>query len=85
MYYVYVLVAHDESEYVGYTNDLRRRLVEHNEGTSRSTRGKTWHLVYYEAYRAEDDARRREKQLKYRGQAKAQLKRRIRSSLRDQS
>jgi hypothetical protein len=38
-------------------------------------------LIYYEAYGDESDARRREKMLKLRGQAKNQLKLRIKNTL----
>ena len=38
-------------------------------------------LVYYEAYCAERDARKRESSLKLRGQARTQLKKRIEESL----
>ncbi|MBU4511303.1 hypothetical protein KJ830_09700 [bacterium] len=38
-------------------------------------------LIYYEAYKSEKDARNREKQLKLRSRAFAQLKKRISESL----
>lgn len=38
-------------------------------------------IVYYEAYSAEEDARLREGQLKLRGRALGQLKRRLKHSL----
>ena len=85
MYYVYVLKNEIEELYFGSTNDLRRRLAEHNNGKSVSTRNHKWNLIYYEAYRSESDARNREHQLKFHGQAKAQLKRRIEASLQNKS
>lgn len=81
MFYVYILKSLEEKLYIGSTSDLRRRFREHNEGKSRSTKGHTWHLVYYESYRSESDARARERRLKQQGQAMAQLKRRIVNSL----
>ena len=84
MYYVYVLQNESEELYFGSTSDLRRRLSQHRRGDTRTTRGKEWTLIYYEAYKAEADARRREDQLKQHGQAKRQLKDRIRESRRDQ-
>ena len=79
MFYVYVLKsARDGNLYLGSTNDLKRRLREHNDGEVASTRGRTpFELVYYEAYRSEHDARMRESRLKLRSKAFAQLKRRI--------
>ena len=83
MFYTYVLMSvKDKNLYVGSTSDLRRRLGEHNKGQVRSTKSRRpFKLVYYEAYTAEDDARKREEQLKLRGQALGQLKRRIYKSL----
>lgn len=31
-YYVYILKCSDDSYYVGFTSDLNKRLLEHNEG-----------------------------------------------------
>ncbi len=41
MFYVYVLRCRDGSFYTGYTNDLKKRLVLHNNGkASKYTRGR---------------------------------------------
>jgi len=71
MYYVYVLQRKRNDEfYIGYTNNLERRLKEHRkEGNFK--------LVYYEAYQLEKVARQREKKLKYYGSAWRALKKRI--------
>ena len=83
MYYVYVIQSSETyGLYVGFTKDLKKRLVEHNTNKSFSTRKKgPWKLVYYESYRNEEDAITREKNLKYHGQALARLKKRILKSL----
>lgn len=81
MFYVYLIKNELSEIYYGSTNDLRRRLSEHNSGKAFSTRHHNWKLVYYESYFSEKDAREREKRLKYHGQALAQLKRRIKDSL----
>ena len=74
MYYVYLLKRLDIDEtYIGYTNDLKRRLNEH--------RDKKPELVYYEAYKSEKDAREREIKLKQRGQTVRRLKERLEYSL----
>ncbi|HEY4514251.1 MAG TPA: GIY-YIG nuclease family protein [Candidatus Paceibacterota bacterium] len=59
-YVVYVLEDKDGEFYTGFTTNLRKRLTEHNQGRSYSTRNRVWHCVYYEACIEEDDARRRE-------------------------
>lgn len=81
MFYVYLIQNELDEIYYGSTNDLRRRIFEHNNNKSFSTKYHKWELIFYEAYRAEKDAREREKRLKYHGQALAQLKRRLKNSL----
>ncbi|MDO8560950.1 MAG: GIY-YIG nuclease family protein [bacterium] len=74
MYYVYLLKNNTKNEiYIGYTDDLERRLKEHQR--------KHPELVYYEAYKAEKDARTREIKLKQHGQTKRRLKERIQRCL----
>ncbi len=83
MYYLYILKSlKDDKIYIGSTNDLRRRLFEHNSGKELSTKGRTpFELRYYEAYFSEEDARHREYSLKKDGRSLAQLKKRIQKSL----
>ncbi len=83
MYYVYVLKSKkDNNFYIGSTNDLERRISEHNSGLVFSTKSRVpFKIVYYEAYESEKDARIREKNLKLRSRAYAQLKKRIKESM----
>jgi putative endonuclease len=55
--------------YIGSTNDLSRRLDEHNRGQTKSTNRKgVWELVYFEDFRTSIEAKIREKVLKsYKG------------------
>ena len=66
MFYTYVLKSQvDGKFYTGFTNDLKRRLVEHNAGRVASTKKRVpLEVVYYEACRNEKDAVVREKYLK---------------------
>jgi putative endonuclease len=51
--------------YVGWTNDLDRRLARHNAGTgARSTRGRVWFLLYAERHESREAAMSREWHLK---------------------
>ncbi len=79
MLYVYVLKSEFMKEiYIGSTNDLRRRLREHNSKLEISTkRYAPWSVYYYEAYLTEKLARIREKRLKNNGNAIRELKKRI--------
>jgi putative endonuclease len=83
MFYLYILKSKkDESLYIGSTNNLRRRLFEHNNGKSKYTKSHCpFELKYYEAYLNESDARTREKSLKLDGRALYVLKNRIAKSL----
>ena len=54
-YYVYLIVSRFKNNkkisYVGYTNNLQKRLNLHNTGKgAKFTRGKKWKLIYYEKY-----------------------------------
>jgi len=75
MYYVYVLFSKKDLKlYVGYTQELKRRLHEHKSAQSKSTKHRLpLLLIYYETYLMESDAKRREKYLKG-GNGRAQLK-----------
>jgi len=66
MFYTYVLQSEKNNGlYVGYTSNLKERLVEHNLGLNFSTkRYKPWKLIYYEACVDIADAKRREMYLK---------------------
>ena len=66
MYYVYVLQSSkDNSLYTGFTESLKKRIFEHNQGLNIATRNlKPWKIVYYEAYCFKEDALQREKFLK---------------------
>jgi len=79
MYYVYIFKsAKDRKLYIGSTDYLRARLKKHNDGKVPSTKPRRpFTLRYYEAYSAEADARKREKNLKLYSRAYTQLKKRI--------
>ncbi len=73
MFYVYLLKNNAKGNiYIGFTSDLKRRLREHV--------AKKPELVYYEAFKSEKDARKREKMLKQ-GQTTRRLKERLQGSL----
>jgi len=84
MCFVYI-IQHTETKqvYTGRTNNIKRRLEEHNQGKTSATqrkRGK-WILIYSEIYRNEKDAIIREIRLKQHGRAEQELLKRIKFSL----
>ena len=66
IHFVYVLRSlKDGRFYVGMTTDLDRRILEHNNGKTKSTKGyRPWELFFSEELETRDLARKREKYLK---------------------
>ena len=66
MYYVYILQSRKRGKlYKGSTENLRKRLGEHNAGKIFSTKsGTPWALIYFEAFASKKHARREELFLK---------------------
>ncbi|EKE18897.1 MAG: hypothetical protein ACD_9C00203G0001 [uncultured bacterium] len=66
MFYIYIIESIKNSElYVGFTDDLKRRIEEHNHEANVSTKhGVPWQVIYYEACTNKRDAVRRERYLK---------------------
>ena len=65
-YYVYILNNSSKNfMYVGYSEDLKSRVVSHNKGENKSTKFYIpLELIHYEAYRNKTDAKRRENYFK---------------------
>lgn len=84
MHYVYLLFNTNTSRfYVGETSNLKRRLLEHQNGENISTKYEAshWKIVYVEFYRLKTDALIREKKLKSHGSGMVEIKKRIVNSL----
>ena len=67
MYYVYMLKSKSFKPitYVGYTNDLKKRIKLHNSGKgAKFTRGRKWLLIYKEKYKSKKEAISREYYIK---------------------
>ena len=66
MNYTYIVKCKDGSLYTGWTNDLEKRIIAHNEGTgakyTKSRRPVT--LVYYETFETKEEAMSREYAIK---------------------
>ena len=67
-FFVYVLGSKNKSRfqtYVGWTNDLNKRINKHNSGQgARFTKGRKWELLYAEKYETRREAMSREWYLK---------------------
>jgi len=66
MFYIYVILSPKyNNRYIGSTNNVVKRVKEHNEGKCRYTSGrKPWTLIYKEQYATRSGAMKREKFLK---------------------
>jgi putative endonuclease len=78
MYYFYTLQSQiNDKLYKGTTNDLKKRVKEHNSGKVKSTKPyRPWKLIYYEAHRNKTLARKTEIFYKT-GQGRRQLKKKL--------
>ena len=67
-YYVYVIRSDNKSRiitYVGYTNNLKKRLMLHNNGKgAKFTRGRLWKIIYSEKFDTKNEAKSREYYIK---------------------
>ena len=67
-YFVQVISTGTNSKlttYVGYTNNLKKRLNLHNTGRgAKFTKGRTWELLYYEEFVTKKEAISREYYMK---------------------
>lgn len=81
MQFVYVLLRANGTKYVGRSADLKRRLLEHKAGKTRSTRRMLPKLIYYETYVSKEDAIKREAFLKT-GDGRQLLKKQLKHTLR---
>jgi putative endonuclease len=66
MYYVYILISiKDNKRYFGFTENIERRLVEHNSGLVKSTKHRRpLRIIHLEKFESKEEAMKREKELK---------------------
>jgi len=67
-YFVYLIVAKNNQSlisYVGYTNNISKRLKDHNSlKGAKFTRGRSWKLAYSKSYNSKSVAMKEEYKLK---------------------
>ena len=66
-YYVYMLKSIEQKPvtYVGYTKNIKSRLILHNSGKgAKFTRGRQWKLIYKEIFQSKNKAISREYYIK---------------------
>ena len=80
-YFVYLIGSYRNNKlttYVGYTNNLEKRIKLHNEGKgAKFTKGRKWKIMYYEKYKNKRKAMKREIYLKKNRKVRNSLKKKI--------
>ena len=68
MFYVYLIVTKNKKKlisYVGYTNNLLKRITLHNSSKgAKFTKGRIWKLIYYKKFNSKMKALKEEYKLK---------------------
>ena len=68
MYYVYLIISKNKApikSYVGYTNNIKKRIYEHNRGKgAKSTRGSSFVIVFKKKFKSKTSAMKYEYFLK---------------------
>ncbi len=67
-YFVYLIRSNSSKKiitYVGYTRNLKRRIIQHNSGKgAKFTRGRSWKLMYFKKFKTKNKAMKIEYKLK---------------------
>jgi putative endonuclease len=65
-YFIYILYSDSKDKYyIGSTAELEKRLLRHNQGATKSTKGaRPWRIVYSETYEDKTEALKRELYIK---------------------
>ena len=82
-YFVYILISQKTNRpttYVGYTNNLKRRIKLHNEAKgAKFTRGRKWSLLYSRKYANKNIAMSEEYKLKKNYKLRKKIKSRVKN------
>ena len=78
MYFVYLIVSKNKKRtisYVGYTNNIKKRLKDHNNSKgAKFTKGRKWKLAYYKSYDNKIVAMKEEYKLKNNYKLRSKIK-----------
>ena len=79
-YFVYLIVSTETKfkkgvSYVGYTNNIKKRLLLHNKSQgAKFTKGRLWKLAYSKGYQSKNIALKEEYMLKHNYKLRNQIK-----------
>ncbi len=64
-FFVYLIINKNKISYVGYTNNLKKRIEKHNSSKgAKFTRGRKWILIYSKGFLNKSEAMKEEYKLK---------------------
>ena len=79
-YFVYLIISHYKKRlisYVGYTNNIKKRLKLHNSSKgAKFTRGRKWKIIYKKSYYSKSEAMKKEYLLKKDKKKRLRIKKR---------
>ena len=77
-HFVYLIISHYKKRlisYVGYTNNIKKRLKLHNSSKgAKFTRGRKWKIIYKKSYNSKSEAMKKEYILKQDKKKRLQIK-----------
>ena len=79
-FYVYVIGSNKKTKitYVGWTINIKKRILKHNKGIgAKFTRGRKWKLLYYAKCKSKSVAMKKEHEIKKNIKFKKKLKLKI--------
>ena len=79
-FYVYMLklISTKSITYVGYTKDIKKRIILHNSGKgAKFTRGRKWKLIYKEKFSSKNKAISREYYIKKNRKLRNEIKKKF--------
>ena len=84
-YFVYLIVTKNKknllTSYVGYTNNLKKRLYLHNNSKgAKFTKGRFWKLAYSKRYKSKNIALKEEYKLKVNYNLRKKIKKRFKEN-----
>jgi putative endonuclease len=79
-HFVYLIISHYKKRlisYVGYTNNIKKRLKLHNSSKgAKFTRGRKWKIIYKKSYYSKSEAMKKEHLLKKDKKKRLRIKKR---------
>ena len=79
-HFVYLIISHYKKRlisYVGYTNNIKKRLKLHNSSKgAKFTRGRKWKIIYKKSYCSKSEAMKKEHLLKKDKKKRLRIKKR---------